>query len=125
MVPQNDVRLFREQKQLVHPELADLVTWRGFTAIARREGIGVRLTRLSRPARLLRLGQFTEIQIDRRLPSLARTRFGLHELAHYWRDCEDVPCYYADNEWVASESEDFAELFSWLCTHPGPLPGIR
>lgn len=109
-----------------HPELGSLVTWRAFNAMARREGVSVCLTKLSRPARLIRLGQYVEIQINRRMLATARTRFGMHELCHYWRDdTGECATYYADNDWLPSESEDFAELFAWLCTHPGPLPGMR
>lgn len=90
--------------------------------MAVREGVRVQLLPLSRPARLLRLGQHVSIQINRALDMTARARFGMHELCHFWRDDIGQPCYHAEDEWVASELEDFAETFAWVVTSPGPRP---
>lgn len=121
-VPLSPVLHFRECMSERHPELRRQLLWDDVVTIALREGIQVQVLPLSRPARLLRFGARVFIQIDKRLDATARARFGAHELCHYWRDDMGEPCYYADEEWVASESEDFAETFAWLVTHAHPLP---
>lgn len=82
----------------------------------------MKVTDISRPARLLRFGQHVSIRINRKLDLTARTRFGMHELSHFWRDDIGEACYHADDEWLPSPSEDFAETFAWLVTQPNPLP---
>lgn len=121
-----DVAMFYAAQRERHPELARTVTYRTFRRIAEREGLIVQVVRLSHPARFVRVGAHVGIQLHPELGDTARARFGMHELCHYWRDDigEDA-CYHAADEWVPNEAEDFAELFAWLCTHPGPLPGLR
>jgi hypothetical protein len=102
-----------------HPELHRQVRWSDFEAICAREKIIVRIVALSRPARLVRFGQHVCIQINRAVhSSMLRTRYGMHELSHFWRDDPGEACYHAEEEWVASESEDFADLFAWQTTSP-------
>jgi hypothetical protein len=109
---------------LRHPELARRpVLWDDTVRMAHREGIHVQVLPLSRPARLVRYGQNRCIQIDRRLDMTARARYAVHELVHVWRDDIGAACYYADEEWLESPAEDFAEMVAWVATFRGPLPG--
>lgn len=100
-----------------HPELARQVLWPGFLAIAQREGVFVRVERLSTAARLLRFGSDVYIQLNRSLEPNARTVFGMHELCHFWRDDPGEPCYYAD-DYSQHPREEFADIFAWYVTTP-------
>lgn len=99
-----------------HPELRRPVVWEGFTAIAQREGIRVRVVPLARPARLLRIGHRVFIQINESLTRYQRTLYGMHELCHFWRDDPGEPCYYAEEDGVPSAAEEFADIFAWAVT---------
>lgn len=113
------VPAFIERMAGRHPELHGQVRWSDFEAICARERISVRVISLSRPARLVRFGQHVCIQISREVHSLmARARFGMHELSHFWRDDPGEPCYHSEQENGPSEAEDFADLFAWLTTSP-------
>jgi hypothetical protein len=101
-----------------HPELKDVVTWSGFVAMATREGISIRVIELSRPARLLRLGNRVGIQLSRDLDRTRQTREGMHEMCHFWRDDPGGACLYSDDETLAQPREDFAETFAWYVTSP-------
>jgi hypothetical protein len=102
-----------------HPELRRQVLWDDAVRIAQREGVSVRVVPLSRPARLLRVGAYVCIQVSRSITDRTlRTRYAMHELCHFWRDDPGEPCYYAEEDAVASESEDFADVFAWLTTSP-------
>jgi hypothetical protein len=98
-----------------HPELRRQVTYAEFTTIAAREGIPIRVGRLSRPARLIRYGHYVEIQLSEDLDHKERTVRGMHELCHFWRDDPGQPCYYADEE-VNEPLERFADTFAWFVT---------
>jgi hypothetical protein len=57
------------------------------------------------------------IRINHELNSHLRTRYGMHELCHVWRDELGMPCIYADDETVTKDpKEDFADLFAWYVT---------
>lgn len=113
-----DMFAFLAAIQERHPELRSPVTFPEFTRIAHREHITVKIADISRPARLLRYGPHFSIRLRRSLDYTARTRFGMHELVHYWRDDIGEACFHADDEWLPSDSEDFAEDFAWLVTCP-------
>lgn len=100
-----------------HPELEHPVRWQHFIAMALRSGVCIRLVPLSRPARLIRYGQSLCIRINYELNHHLRTRYGMHELCHVWRDELGLSCIYADDETVAKDpNEDFADLFAWYVT---------
>ncbi len=101
----------------IHPELREPVGWDEFKRMAKRSGVRVRLTSLSRPARLLRFGNDLCIRINRAQTLRNRTYFGMHELCHVWRDEAGGPCIYADDETIADHPcEDFADFFAWFTT---------
>jgi hypothetical protein len=104
-----------------HPELANQVTWREFKTICAREGISFRVLDLSRPARLLRLGNRVGIQLNRSLDYTRRTREGMHELCHHWRDDLGESCLYSDDDTLQQPREDFAETFAWYITSPARI----
>lgn len=110
-----------------HPEIRDVVTWESFTTMAHREGVRVRVVDLSRPAQLLRVGHRSFIQVNAQQSRAARTEHGMHELVHFWRDDPGVPVYHAEDEWVASSEEDFANHFAWIVCSPSRIfqPGFR
>jgi hypothetical protein len=100
-----------------HPELEHPVRWQHFIAMALRSGVFIRILPLSRPARLIRYGESLCIQIHYELNHHLRTRYGMHELCHVWRDELGMSCIYADDETIAkNEIEDFADLFAWYVT---------
>jgi hypothetical protein len=101
-----------------HSELRVTVGWSEFTAMALRDHISVRVVALSRPARLLRLGNRVGIQLNRDLDRTRQTREGMHELCHYWRDDLGEGCIYSDDETLQQPREDFAETFAWYVTSP-------
>jgi hypothetical protein len=85
--------------------------------MALRSGVFIRILPLSRPARLIRYGESLCIQIHYELNHHLRTRYGMHELCHVWRDELGMSCIYADDETIAkNEIEDFADLFAWYVT---------
>lgn len=110
-----------------HPEMREPVTWEAFEAIAKRERIDVQLGILSRPGRLIRMGQHVFIQIDRRLTLAQRTTAALHELCHLWRDDPGEVCYHVEDDAFVSPAEEFADIFAWVATSPARvfLPGLR
>lgn len=115
----HSVPAFIERMAGRHPELHGQIRWQDFLAIATREHVDVHITPLSRPARLIRFGQHVCIQINRAVQNpMLRTRYGMHELAHFWRDDPGEPCYHSEEEWQPSECEDFADLFAWQTTSP-------
>lgn len=120
---------FTRRMALRHPELRRVVTWPAFVRMAEREGVSVRVLPLSRDGRLLRLGQHVGIQINQALDRTLRTRTGMHELCHLWRDDPGMPCYHAasEDEQVLHPSEEFAEIFAWAVTSPARvhLKGLR
>lgn len=69
-----------------HAELEQPVRWQHFIAMALRSGVCVRVMPLSRRARLIRYGQSLCIRINYELNQHLRTRYGMHELCHVWRD---------------------------------------
>ena len=81
-----------------HPELTEPVTFDGFRAIAKREHITVQLVLLSRPGRLLRIGEHVFIQLDKRLSVTDRTLAGMHEMCHFWRDDPGEACYNVEDD---------------------------
>lgn len=99
-----------------HLELRQPLAFTDVFSIALREHIPIRVMPLSRPARLLRLGQHVAIQINALEPSRQWATYGMHELCHYWRDDAGELCYHADVAWLESPSEDFAETFAWHVT---------
>jgi hypothetical protein len=99
-----------------HPELRQPIAFPDVFSIALRENLPIRVMPLSRPARLLRLGEHVVIQINSREPSRQWATYGMHELCHYWRDDAGELCYHADVAWRESPSEDFAETFAWHVT---------
>lgn len=100
-----------------HPELKRPVGWDQFKAMAKRSGVTVRLTSLSRPARLLRFGDDLCIRISKDLSLHQRTYYGMHELCHVWRDEAGGPCIYADDATVVDHpAENFADFFAWFTT---------
>lgn len=100
-----------------HPELESPVRWQHFMDMAERSRVHTRILPLSRPARLIRYGHALCIQIHCDLNHHLRTRYGMHELCHVWRDEIGMPCIYADDETVRGNSnEDFADLFAWYVT---------
>jgi hypothetical protein len=115
---QQGVMAFTAQMSVVHPELKSPVTWTGFTAIAHRCGIVVRLVTMSHPARLVRLGNTIGIQIKRAMDRTLQTRYGMHEMWHFWNDDIHEACIYADEETVRHPREDAADLFAWYVTSP-------
>lgn len=109
---------FARAMSLRHPELHTVVTWPGFSAMAARDRVSVRVLELSRPARLLRLGNHVGIQLNRELDRTRQTREGMHELCHFWRDDLGESCLYSDEETLKQPREDFAETFAWYVTSP-------
>ncbi|MDB4906343.1 MAG: hypothetical protein JWO05_1127 [Gemmatimonadetes bacterium] len=119
----NSVPAFVQKMQRLHPELERVVLWDDFLRICEREEVIVRIVPLTRPARLVRYGRRVCIQLNKAISDRTlRTRYGMHELAHFWRDDPGEPCYYAEEEAVASRSEDFADVFAWLVTSPASNP---
>lgn len=100
-----------------HPELQSQIRWPDVLTICEREGVLIRLERLSHHARLLRFGTDVYIQLNRRLDQKARTVFAMHELCHFWRDDPGEPCYYAD-DYSQHPREEFADIFAWYVTTP-------
>jgi hypothetical protein len=117
----DEVSRFIEQHAERHPELRRQVDWQDFLRIAKRDGVRVRAANLSHPARLVRFAGALEIQLAFTLTMKQATIFGMHEICHAWRDDVGEPCFHAEDEWVPSPSEDFAELFSWITTSPSRL----
>src|SRR4051812_28369484 len=109
---------FTTRMAIVHPELASPVTWAGFIAIAQRCKIQIRIVNMSHPARLIRLGNNVGIQIKRGLDRTLQTRYGMHELWHFWNDDIQEACIYADDETLRHPREDAADLFAWYVTSP-------
>lgn len=108
---------FARSLYATHPELEHPVRWPHFIRMAARSGVSTRIVPLSRPARLIRYGQALCIRINYELNHHLRTRYGMHELCHVWRDELGMACIYADDETVAKDpSEDFADLFAWYVT---------
>src|SRR5689334_20810826 len=106
-----------------HPELLRQLRWSDVRTIARREGIAVRRTALSRPGRLVRYGQQWEIQVSDELDESARTVVGAHELVHFLRDRMDESAIYAaSEEWERDPKEDFANVVAWYLTSPNRPP---
>lgn len=101
-----------------HPEMRQTVTWEAFEAIARRERIVVMLGVLSRPGRLVRIGDHAYIQLDRRQTLAARTTAAMHELCHFWRDDPGEVCYHVEDDIESSDAENFADVFAWVTTSP-------
>lgn len=116
-----DVRAFAAHMANRHPELARPVTWADFLAIAGRCRIIVRVVEMSHPARLVRLGNTVGIQLKRGLPRTLQTRYGMHELWHYWVDDIHEACIYADEDTVRHPREDPADLFAWYVTSPARI----
>ena len=116
-----DVIAFTSSMAEKHPELKDPVTWAGFIAIAQRCRISVRVVEMSHPARLLSIGDCVGIQIKRGIPRTLQTRYGMHELWHYWVDDIHEACIYADDETVRHPREDPADLFAWYVTSPARI----
>lgn len=112
---------FTAQMGALHPELLRPVTWVGFTEIARRSGIAVRVLELVQPARLLRAGSYVGIQIKRGMHRTLQTRYGMHEMWHFWNDDIRESCIYADDETVRHPREDAADLFAWYVTSPARI----
>lgn len=123
----NSVPAFIRKMAERHPEMREPVTYEGFQAIAAREHITVMHVRLSRPARLLRLGGDAFIQIHRSLSVVERTKYGMHELSHFWRDDPGFACYNVEDDAFKSPAEEFADIFAWVATSPARifLPGLR
>lgn len=109
---------FTARMSEVHPELSRPVTWPAFSAIAQRCKVAVRVLNMSHPARLVRLGTNVGIQIKRGMPRTLQTRYGMHELWHFWNDDIRESCIYADEETVRHPREDAADLFAWYVTSP-------
>lgn len=100
-----------------HPELEHPVRWPDFIRMSARSGVSTRVVPLSRPARLIRYGQALCIRINYELNHHLRTRYGMHELCHVWRDELGLACIYADDETIIKDpNEDFADLFAWYVT---------
>jgi hypothetical protein len=112
---------FTAKMGAIHPELLKPVTWLGFIEIARRCQIVVRVLPLSHPARLLRAGGYVSIQIKRGLDRTLQTRYGMHEMWHFWNDDIRESCIYADDETVRHPREDAADLFAWYVTSPARI----
>lgn len=121
MKPDDQIMAFTAQMAAVHPELAKPVTWTDFMAIAQRSKIMVRIVQMSHPARLVRLGNTVGIQIKRGLPRTLQTRYGMHELWHFWKDDLKESCIYADDATVRHPREDAADLFAWYVTSPARI----
>lgn len=99
-----------------HPELGRQVTYQDFLAIAERERIVVRVVPLSRAARLLRIGRWACIQLNKTLSLDERAIYGMHELCHFWRDDPGEACYNAEDNALVDAQEDFADVFAWVVT---------
>jgi hypothetical protein len=112
---------FTRRMAIMHPELANPVTWGAFCSIAQRCRISVRIVNMSHPARLIRLGNSVGIQIKRGLDRTLQTRYGMHELWHFWNDDIRESCIYADEETVRHPREDAADLFAWYVTSPARI----
>lgn len=121
MKPDDQIIAFTAQMAVVHPELAKPVTWTDFISIAHRSRIIVRIVHMSHPARLVRLGNAVGIQIKRGMPRTLQTRYGMHELWHFWKDDIQESCVYADDETVRHPREDAADLFAWYVTSPARI----
>lgn len=121
------VPVFIRQMAGRHRELREPVTYEGFIAIAKREAVSVRVAELSRPARLIRVGQWPCIQLNRSLGYGQRAVYGMHELCHFWRDDPGEPCYNFEDDALISDAEEFADIFAWVVTSPARifLPGLR
>ncbi len=104
-----------------HPELKEPVTYNGFLAIARRERITVMHGLLSRPGRLIRIGEHVFIQLDRRRSRNEQCITGMHELCHFWRDDPGEPFYNAEDDALESREEEFADIFAWIVTSPAGI----
>lgn len=81
----------------------------------------VRTASISRPARIMRLGDHVTIQLRRSLSPSEMARYGMHELCHFWRDDPGEPCYYAEDEDVETEDEHFADVFAWAAVSGADL----
>lgn len=112
---------FTRRMSLVHGELERPVTWGAFCSIAMRCKIAVRILEMSHPARLVRLGNHVGIQIKRGLDRTLQTRYGMHEMWHFWNDEIREACVYADDETVRHPREDSADLFAWYVTSPARI----
>lgn len=95
--------------------------------MARREKITVMIGILSRPGRLIRMGEHVFIQLDKRGNREQRAAAGMHELAHYWRDDPGDVCYHVEDDAFANPAEEFADIFAWVVTSPARifLKGVR
>lgn len=122
-----DVVPFIHEMARRHPELARPVVWIDFVRMAKRDGIRVSVIGLSRPARLIRFEGCVCIQLRSSLNRSERTKYGMHELCHAWRDDPGRSFYHAEEAGVRSPSEDFADLFAWVVTSPARVyqPGLR
>jgi hypothetical protein len=105
----------------VHHELERPVTWGSFCSIAQRCRISIRILNMSHPARLVRLGNNVGIQIKRGMDRTLQTRYGMHEMWHFWNDDIRESCIYADEETVRHPREDAADLFAWYVTSPARI----
>jgi hypothetical protein len=119
--PNPEVISFTTRMAAVHPELERPVTWGAFCSIAQRCKIAVRILNMSHPARLVRLGNNVGIQIKRGLDRTLQTRYGMHEMWHFWNDDIRESCIYADDETVRHPREDAADLFAWYVTSPARI----
>lgn len=122
-----DVVPFIHEMARRHPELARPVVWIDFVAMAKRDGIIVLVTDLTRPARPIRNEGCVCIQLRDTLNRSERTRCGMLGLCHAWRDDPGRSFYHAEEEGVRSPSEDLADLFAWVVTSPARVyqPGLR
>jgi hypothetical protein len=118
MMADNEIIAFTRRMAIVHPELERPVTWGAFCSIAQRCRISIRIVSMSHPARLVRLGNSVGIQIKRGLDRTLQTRYGMHEMWHFWNDDIRESCIYADEETVRHPREDAADLFAWYVTSP-------
>ena len=111
-----------------HPELQRVVGFREMMAIAKREGVVVKLDRLPefQHGRLIRLWNQPYVLLNRRITRAQQTMAGMHELCHFWRDDPGVASYYSDGE-TGGKRDEFADLFAWIVASPARvhIKGVR
>ena len=111
-----------------HPELERVVGFRQMMAMARRDGVIVRLASMppNQHGRLMRLWSNPFVLLNRRITRAQQTMAGMHELCHFWRDDPGQPSYYSDGE-TGGKRDEFADIFAWLVTSPARVhvKGVR
>ena len=105
-------------KRGVHPELERQRDWPGIRRIMAREGVGLAVAPLGRPAKLVRFNGGWWILLNSRLHRRRYVNYAAHELAHLWLHVDGYGTerwevgYNTDTAHVDAEQEEDAEYLA-------------